>query len=231
MSINLLSDCRTYYAIAAAGTALSLCCVKKNKVIAAIPAIAAAFFAWNAKNFANIPKDLASLYSCNVQLSEAKKFINACPAAANFAAEQQPYTIECRTPEQIHGQGAVRFEKRSILVSDKPLSTNVVNEPMTKTILFELNNLNQSDSFLKVIKEACSDSANNYAWQMENLEFKTTLNTEKIVKECVDLKAWPENWHHNITDTDDDFAWSMYNQITMGHFDFYIQAWHRLCKE
>lgn len=132
------------------------------------------------------------LKECTERFDQAMQSLSGCTAASDLLREVDQggnFTIECVPKSQINWPAAVNLSDRAVYLSTY-FPPGSIKEPMEDSILFELNNLKQQDSFFSVSGQMCSLDKHEYAVQMEKIEYETLKMTNDVVASCDGGRIW-----------------------------------------
>lgn len=172
--------------------------------------------------------------SCETRLEIAKKQLLSCPEAQQLwrdVSREGAISYRCAKEEIVAPSTAsVRLDTREISISE------TCNDPEL-SLLFELQNLNQSRKFFDLAHQRCSLDADRYAYAMESLESETTKIVHQISKQCVLEGYWPKSMiaYEKQFSGPDATNWNnlevqLADQERLGHTQWYRQEWYKQCK-
>lgn len=178
-------------------------------------------------------KELLFPLSCEMKLENAKKQLLSCPEARKLWQEvsnEGPITCRCAKNEELAPSDArVRLDLREISISES------CNDPEI-SLLFELQNLKNSNKFVDHVRQRCSLNVEEYAHSMESLEYETSTITHQISKQCVQEGYWPKSMvaFDKQYSGPDETNWNtletyLADQDRLGHTDIYRQNWYEKC--
>lgn len=131
-----------------------------------------------------------SIAKCEERLEKAKQRFLQCSAAKQLwedVEKKGSFTVKCTSSDTIL-DAMVLPGSREILIS-------VNTKTPVPSLLFELNNLKESELAIKLSSRKCSMPEDLFVGLTERLEFVTTKETVNISEQCAQSGVWPERWN------------------------------------
>jgi hypothetical protein len=171
------------------------------------------------------------LASCKQKLAEGKELYLSCPEAKkmwNEVEKEGPFTLDCMPQEGLFSRGATDSNARKIFLTEYRLKGE--ESSMKETLAFELMNLKNHKSFGVLNGKMCAMSGDEYAKQIELIEYNSYRSLMSLTKRCIKggfWSSWPSTLAKEFMNST-EFLWR--GEIS-GHTNSYRLHWQTQCAE
>lgn len=176
-------------------------------------------------------KDQLAEDECETRLERAKKSFLSCTHAQKLwrkVEEKGKFSIGCAPLKQVPTGANVDLNARRILIEEN-------QKLIAPNLLFELNNLKQSERAFQTIMKRCDLSPEEYAKGIETLEHQSLQDSYKLAGLCVKEKKWPTKWQQfflqlfSASELSNEKLFLKVQEET-GHTDVVKKQWYEECQ-
>lgn len=163
--------------------------------------------------------------SCQEHIDHAKQTLLSCPEAKDLwenLERENPFSIRCAQDSEAIFGAKLYLKNREIVIAN--------DTEMGNSLLFELHNLQQLKKINVLQENMCKLTPDNYAVNVEEVEYLTRIRTQSIAKKCFSRGLWSEEFAFppGIVDVPLNFNEYVATQ-ELGHTDMIRLDWYKFC--